>query len=137
MDPDRVWIAVAAIIENRGRVLALRRAASSTAFAGAWETLSGRVADDEDPLEAVRREIVEESGLDVELERRPFDVYRADRSGTPMLVVVYVARYVGGEVKLSDEHDAFEWCTADAFEERTPWPRLAEVVRAVTRRSGG
>jgi hypothetical protein len=48
-----------------------------------------------------------------------------------MVIVYYLADWQRGEVLLSEEHDAFEWLTADEFAERTPIPQLAEAVREV------
>lgn len=114
--------------DSAPRVLALRRAADNLAGPGLWETLSGRVEHGEEPLAAVAREIEEECGLEVALEARPFESYAATRRGHPMIVILYRARYRSGEVRLSAEHDAFAWLTADAFRARSTLTKLADVV---------
>jgi 8-oxo-dGTP diphosphatase len=110
------------------RVLALRRAADNRAGPGLWETVSGRVEHGESPLQAVEREIVEESGLVVEVESRPFTSYAAQRRGLPMIVIAYRARHCFGEVSLSHEHDAAEWLTAAGFRARSTLMPLVTVV---------
>jgi 8-oxo-dGTP pyrophosphatase MutT (NUDIX family) len=122
-------VAVAGLVVREGRVLAMRRAATNLAGPGLWETLSGRVEHGEEPVAAVAREIAEESGLTVQLEQRPFEAYAATRRMKPMIVILYRARYVSGEVRISDEHDAFEWLDADAFATRCALPPLVQVVR--------
>src|SRR6476660_7660660 len=97
-------VSVAALVVRERRILAMRRAATNLAGPGLWETLSGRVEQGEEPRAAVMREIAEECGLEVELETRPFDAYAAVRRGHPMIVILYRARFVAGEVKLSEEH---------------------------------
>ncbi|MEO0323853.1 MAG: NUDIX domain-containing protein [Myxococcota bacterium] len=121
-------VAVAAVIVREGRVLAMRRASTKDAGPGLWETLSGRVAAGEEPLAAVRREIIEESGLAVTVETRPIDVYTAERNGVPMVVIVYRASWVGGDVQVSDEHDEFRWLTPADFEELSTLTRLSDAV---------
>jgi len=106
-------VAVAALVIRRDlsadpRVLALRRGPDNRAGPGLWETISGRVERGEQPEAAVRREIVEESALEVELETRPFATYAAERRGEPMIVILYRARLRAGEVQISPEHDAFD-----------------------------
>ena len=123
-------LAVSALVVRDGRVLAMRRAAAKDAAAGLWETLSGRVEPGEEPLAAVRREIVEETGLEVEVEERPLTAYLAERLGVPMVLIVYRARWRAGEVRRSDEHDDHAWLTADEFAERSGLPRLVQTVRA-------
>jgi 8-oxo-dGTP diphosphatase len=124
-------VAVAAIILREGNVLALRRAASKDAGAGLWETLSGRVPLGEEPLESVKREILEESSLVVKVEPQPFTAYQATRKNVPMIVLVYRAHYVSGEVVLSEEHDAFDWLSPAEFAERSTLVKLVETVYAV------
>jgi 8-oxo-dGTP diphosphatase len=122
-------VAVAAIIFREGKVLTMRRAATNDAGAGLWETLSGRVSLGEEPLETVKREILEESGLTVEVEPRPFTVYQARRKVLPMIVIVYRAKYVAGEVVLSKEHDAYAWLTPEEFAKRSTLTKLVDTVQ--------
>ena len=126
-------VAVAALIVRAGAdglpsVLAMRRASHRRAGPGLWETLSGRVEHGEEPLTAVRREIEEESGLEVCLESRPFAAYAALRRELPMIVIVYRARWLSGEVRMSAEHDDHAWLTAAAFRARSTLTKLADVV---------
>lgn len=125
----RQLVAVAAAVFREGRVLCMRRSATKDAGAGLWETLSGRVEPGEDPLDTVRREVAEESGLQVRIERRPVDVYTAHRGDEPMVVLLYRAEWLGGEVRRSDEHDALAWWTPDEFAQLSTLERLVEGVR--------
>lgn len=122
--------AVAVLVIRDGRVLALRRSAHRDAAPGVWETLSGRLEPGEDPWTAAVREAREETGLEIAVERRPWTAYAADRAGEPMLVVVYRGVPVGGDLTLSDEHDAADWLDADGFEARSPLVALAFAVRS-------
>ena len=122
-------VAVAAIIVREGRVLAMCRSAHKDAGAGLWETLSGRVDAGEEPLETVKREILEECSLNVQVDPRPLTAYSAQRAGKPMIVIVYRAEYLSGEVVRSDEHDDHAWLTPDEFAERSGLTKLARTVK--------
>ena len=124
------------IVVREGRVLALRRAADRDVGAGLWEAISGRVERGEDPLQAVQREIAEETGLQVEIDPRPVDAYAARRGEEPMTVVCYRASWLGGEVSRSDEHDAHDWCTPDELAARGSPARLVEAIRRAVEMSG-
>lgn len=126
-------VAVAATVFRDGRVLAMRRAPTREAGAGLWETLSGRVRPDEEPVDAVTREIAEECGLPVRVWPRPVTSYRASRAGSPMIVVVYRADAGAGEVRRSDEHDAHAWLTPDEFAATTSLAPLARAVALAAR----
>jgi len=129
-EPTTLYVvAVAVVIRKEGRVLAMRRARTKDAGPGLWETFSGRVQPEEEPLEAATREVLEETGLKVRLEPRPLTAYTAARLERPMVVLVYVADYLSGEVARSDEHDAHAWLDPDAFAARSSLTKLVEAVR--------
>ncbi len=121
-------VAVAAVIRREGKLLAMRRAKAKDAGPGLWETLSGRVEVGETPLDAARREILEECGLGVALLSRPVTCYPATRLGLPMIVIVYAADYLSGDVTLSDEHDRYLWLSPDAFAVKSTLTPLAQAV---------
>jgi len=125
-------VAVAGVILRRFgdelRVLALRRATNNRAGPGLWETVSGRIEHGEEPLAAVQREIAEECGLTVEVEPRPFASYAAERRGLPMILILFRARWLGGEVQLSSEHDDVAWLSAADFRTRSTLLQLVPVV---------
>ncbi|MCZ7687602.1 MAG: hypothetical protein M5U28_56240 [Sandaracinaceae bacterium] len=56
------------------------------------------------------------------------DAYVARRNETPMLVLVYRAEWVSGEVRRSDEHDAHAWWTPAELRRETSLVRLADAV---------
>jgi 8-oxo-dGTP pyrophosphatase MutT (NUDIX family) len=128
------FVAAVEVFVFRGdRLLALRRARHNEAAAGAWDALSGRIEPGEQPLEAARREALEESGLLVRLEPRPVASYVAKRNRDDMLVVAFRAESESGEVTLSGEHDSFAWMTLEEFAAACPFPLLVEAARLAAR----
>ena len=131
-------VAVVVIVHREHRVLAMRRSPTKDAAPGAWETVSGRLVPGEEPLDAARRELEEETQLSVRLTERPIDAYAATRADRPMVVLAYSAQYVAGELHLSDEHDRHEWCTLKRFRSLCAFPRLVLAVeRCLTSASQG
>ena len=120
-------LAVAVVLRRGDRLLALRRAPTKDVGAGIWETVSGRVAVDEDLMDAARREVLEETGLRVSVLEGPIDAYVMRRGARPMCVIVYVAEAPAEEIVRSAEHAAEAWWTLGEAAERMP-PRLAEAV---------
>lgn len=115
----------------RWRVLALRRAAH-TRCTGAWEIVHGRIEAGERPADAARREVFEETGFIVDrlysLSVNPFYLSVTD---TVQLAVVYAAVLdrIDIAVRLSEEHDAARWLTAEDAQQLLAWPREHEAVR--------
>ncbi len=128
MPDGEQWVAVAVAIFREGRVLALRRAAASEAGAGLWEVVAGRIHPGEEPALAAAREVREETGLEVTLRARPVTAYAAMRGDRPMVVILYRADWIAGDVRLSAEHDEARWCTPGDYARLTTLERLAAAI---------
>lgn len=125
----------AAVVLESGRVLLTRRK-SGTHLAGLWEFPGGKVEPDEDPRDALRRELVEELGIDcaigdivdVAFHRYP----DADRS---MLLLFYEATRSPSSAEPQPLDVAeFRWAEASFLtDERFPAADLA-VLRKVRAR---
>jgi 8-oxo-dGTP diphosphatase len=98
----------ALLLDPAGRTLLIRRSPASRHFAGAWEWPGGKVDPGEDFAAAVRREALEETGLDVEVTGFAGAVgFEMPKAHVVMLFME--ARLAGGTLALSGEHDAAEW----------------------------
>jgi 8-oxo-dGTP pyrophosphatase MutT (NUDIX family) len=56
------WIAGAAIHDGRGRIFMQRRSAHRSLFPGAWDIVGGHLEQGEGLIQALRRELLEETG---------------------------------------------------------------------------
>ncbi|MBX3248955.1 MAG: NUDIX hydrolase [Myxococcales bacterium] len=122
-------VAVAVVIVEDRKLLALRRARWRDAGAGLWEVVSGRVGPGEDPAAAAIRETREETGLEIDIVPRPMDCYAMRRGAQPMVVIVYGAHVVRGNFRRSREHDDHRWVTLDELSALGTPPRLVEAAR--------
>lgn len=109
MSPKPFALSVKVLIrDDDGRCLLLRRSSSSKNNAGKWDMPGGKVDRGEDFEEALLREVSEETGLSIRLER----LAGSAESATLTRNVVYLimeGRVDGGQVRLSSEHDQHEW----------------------------
>lgn len=120
------------------RCLVLRRA-RGTRCTGAWEVVHGHIEPGETPVEAARREMLEETGL---TPARLFSVSRVEafyqhRTNEVALVPVFAA-FVdeNAEPTLGTEHDAAEWLAPDDARARVAWPREARALEDIVRMLG-
>lgn len=90
-----------------GQILLLQRA-SGGSFAGQFFLPGGAVEPDETPEEGARRELMEESGLEMAEDPELIGCYYMHIYGHPFLQLSYRAR-VEGEVIVSDEHTDSRW----------------------------
>src|SRR3954470_8602234 len=95
-------VSVAGVVVNAaGRVLVVKRRDN-----GRWEPPGGILERDETFEEGVVREIAEETGVTVEVERLT-GVYKNMTQG--IVALVYRCRAVGGALRSTQESAAVEW----------------------------
>jgi 8-oxo-dGTP diphosphatase len=98
----------AVVYAERGdEILLLKRAGG--ALAGQWFLPGGAVERGELPEEGARRELVEESGLDIEGELELVGAYPIWVYGGDCLQLSYRGRLRDGDVVVSHEHDGARW----------------------------
>jgi 8-oxo-dGTP diphosphatase len=105
-----------ALCVRDGRLLLARRRAEP--FRGRWDIPGGFLEEGEDPIAGLRRELKEETGLDVEPERFVgvwMDRYGGDSTGTTTLNMYWTARVVGGEPQPADDVSELRWFDPDAL----------------------
>lgn len=105
---------------------------------GWWGLPGGRLNEGESWFEGLRREVVEEAGIEhFELENQPLGIYqRTSRSGgLPVYGVIFGGITNESTVTISHEHRSFQWVTSLAdCDGKTFFPREVEaIVRAALR----
>ena len=113
--PDTYHVALKAFVRKGDDVLLCQDRLS-----GEWDLPGGRigVGEFERPLEDIlRREIVEEIGADVGYRNNgPVAIFRHRRpefieegKEIQILMIGFELTYLGGDIKLSDEHSSYRW----------------------------
>jgi dihydroneopterin triphosphate diphosphatase len=126
---------VCRVVSGRGRYLVIRR--STPYLRGTWQMISGAVEPGETGWEAALREIEEETGL------VPDRFYSADLLeqfyrpdiDCVVLVPVFVAFVEADrEVRLSWEHEAFEWIGVEEADRYLLFENQRSAIRNIERR---
>jgi ADP-ribose pyrophosphatase YjhB (NUDIX family) len=111
--------AFAIILDAQGRVLLSHRRDMDL-----WNLPGGAVERGELPTEAVVREVVEETGLEVAIDRL-VGVY--GKEGRDEIVFAFACRVTGGRLTLTDEADAHAYFERDRIPRNTP-PKQVERI---------
>lgn len=109
MAEAQFWIGIHAVITERGRFVVLRRAQRMPYRPGHWDLPGGHLALGEDFEQCLKREVGEETGLEVEIERM-LGLFKVPPD--PYVQALYVCRPAGARRDLvlrPDEHVEGRW----------------------------
>ncbi|MEA4972302.1 hypothetical protein SDC9_111799 [bioreactor metagenome] len=130
-------LAAKAVIVNGDKVLLLKRSENEMKTSllyknEAWDLPGGSIRFHENCTEGLLREITEETSVKVKIVK-PLGIFDVIKNQLHMTICTYLCIYKGGEVLLSDEHDAYFWLSIDDAEEMSV-PRwiLKDMKRAIS-----
>jgi 8-oxo-dGTP diphosphatase len=129
--PDRPVVGVGGVVVRDGHALIVKRAHEPRK--GEWSLPGGTVELGETLVDALRRELKEETGLDVEIGEvvEVFDrVHRIDtRIQYHFVVIDYLCRPIGGQLCAGDDADDVAWVRGDEIERYGVNEFAARVIR--------
>ncbi len=125
--PEHPIVGVAAVVLRNNQVLLVQRGREPAK--GLWGLPGGMLELGETLVEGVRREVLEECGVEIEVGPvvgvfEPMQRDGAGRLRYHYVVLDYLARYVSGELRAADDADDARWVALDALERL---PMLAET----------
>tara|TARA_Y100000310_G_scaffold345791_1_gene469999 strand:- start:9429 stop:9824 length:396 start_codon:yes stop_codon:yes gene_type:complete len=113
-------IAVKSFIVDNGSVLLLKRRSNDSHKPGVWDIPGGRLDFGEDPFSGLKREALEETGMDIDI-TMPLDVHHFTRDdGQKITMLIFLCKGIG-DIKLSEEHTDFKWHSLDEKGEIPDW----------------
>ena len=116
------------IFDERGRVLLCHRKDHDL-----WNLPGGALETNEAPWNGVKREVKEETGLDVEVSRLLGVYSKPDKND---LVFSFLCKVVGGEITLNDEADKIEYFEVDKLPSATVLKQVERIKDAIQNSSG-
>ncbi len=114
-------VGVKILLKNKkGEYLVMLRSAEKYPEAGAkWEIAGGRINPGTPLLENLKREVLEETGLEVIGEPKLIFAQDILRPHKHIVRLTYLGE-AAGKVKLSDEHTDFKWLTLQKISKLKP-----------------
>ena len=111
---DKFNVAVKAFIVNENdELLLVKRSDDDLHKPGVWEVPGGRLESGEDPFEGLKREVSEETGLEINI-RNPLRIHHFTREdGGKITMITFYCRTRGRDVRLSNEHTDHIWIDID------------------------
>jgi 8-oxo-dGTP diphosphatase len=124
--------AVSAAIFHDGRFLLVRRGRAPAK--GLYAFPGGRVEQDESLADAVRREVMEETGATLASVDHLVDleiVSEDDTDRVEFVLSVHVAGFAGGDIAPGDDADAVAWLTLDEMARLPLAGSVLEIARQI------
>jgi len=101
----------AIVLNKDGKILVLQRS-KKAAGGGKWSLPGGALGQNESPIDSIKREIVEETKLEV-TDVKPFSFKSYSHDGDSILIISYTCRANPEKVILNWEHDGYKWLFKD------------------------
>lgn len=119
---------VGAVVVSAGQLLLIQRGRPPEA--GSWSLPGGRVETGETDAEALSREVLEETGLDVTVGALVGTVCRPAPDGGTYLIRDYVCAHRGGTLRAGDDARAARWVPLADVASEPLVSGLAQTLRA-------
>jgi 8-oxo-dGTP pyrophosphatase MutT (NUDIX family) len=118
--------AVAVIVDDDNKILLLKRGNKAPWQPLKWSLVGGAINKDETPKQAIEREILEETGLEIEKFIKTFDIQRNPDS----IEHIFACRYNGDptDIKLNGENSNYGWYDIDEMAYLEIVPNLIEYI---------
>lgn len=111
----KYWVGAKAIIYNTKlhKILAVKRGFDDTS-AGVWENPGGKKEVGEDIIDALKREVLEETGVEVN-EYRYLYSSGINEERNPFFIEGYFVPTEKEDIELSFEHIEYKWLSVDEY----------------------
>lgn len=117
---------VVAVFNDEMKVLLLKRSDYPDQWMPSkWSLPGGKIEDGEEPADAAKREIEEETGIKLEKAIETFVIQRSEDN----VEHLFVAKSSTNEVTLDKENSAFEWVDANTVKDFDTVPNVADYIR--------
>lgn len=111
--PNKIVVALKGVIVHKGKVLIVQRAKNDEIGGGTWECVGGKIEFGEDLETALLREIKEEVGLSVTVEKILYATTFKTDPTRQVVILTYLCSSNSKDAILSNEHSNYKWATKE------------------------
>lgn len=106
---NKIVVALKAVILCNRKALIIQRSYGEVSGSGSWEFAGGKLEFGEDLETGLRREIMEEVGLTVIIEKLLYASTFQSKENRQTVILSYLCHSQDDKVVLSEEHEKFIW----------------------------
>lgn len=104
-----IIIAMKGVLLDKGKILIVKRSEKDDIGAGSWECPGGKLEFGETPEQALKREILEETGLTVQVEELLYVSTFFTSPVRQVIIITYLCTPETDTISLSEEHSESMW----------------------------
>jgi 8-oxo-dGTP pyrophosphatase MutT (NUDIX family) len=119
MDSDQIRKII--LIDDDERFMIVKRSPDAQKYPNEWDFPGGHIHEDEDEIVGLKREVKEETTLDI---ASPVQVHQQGR------IKFYKTRQYNGTIKLSEEHTEYKWVTIEELDSYTIGAKFVKAAKA-------
>ena len=124
-----IWVATKSLILFNGKTLIIQHSRDAGGGEGDWEIAGGGLKFGEDLLEGLKREIQEETGLTVRVDKLLYAMTGMVNPQRQIVGLTYLSYADTDNVTLSHEHTNFLWATRKQLIELLNKPILNDFIK--------
>ncbi len=106
---NKIIVVLKAMIIYDSKALILQRSYGEVSGSGSWEFAGGKLKFGEDLVEGLKREIMEEVGLEVKVERLLYASTFRSKENRQTVILNYLCHSLSDRIILSEEHEKYLW----------------------------
>ena len=124
-----IIVALKGLVFKNGRLLIVKRAQNDEVGGGTWETVGGKMEFGEDFELALKREFLEEVGLEIQVKSLLFATTFFTKKNRQIVLLTFLCEYISDSIQLSSEHEEFLWASKDEVEVLLPQSILDDYIQ--------
>jgi len=125
---NKIGVALKGIIRFNRKVLIIQRSSNDDIGANAWEFVGGKLEFDEDLISALKREVQEEVGLDINVLKLAYASTFKTNPNRQVVILTYFCDCDNDVITLSNEHQDFTWVNNSQLENHIAKEILKDLV---------
>jgi 8-oxo-dGTP pyrophosphatase MutT (NUDIX family) len=125
MDSDQIRKLI--LIDDENRLLIMKSSDINVKHAGEWDLPGGHIHEGEDDIDGLRREVKEETTLDI---ADPEKIHEEGR------IKFYKTTQYHGTIELSEEHTEYKWVTIEELDSYTIGAKFVRAAKVALKADG-
>lgn len=126
---NKIVIAMKAVVVHNNKVLIIKRSKTHEFSPGTWEFVGGKLEFGEDLEEGLKREILEETGLTVTIEKMLYATSFKTHHYRQVVILCYLCHTEEKNIILSNEHEEYLWAGKETMKKLLPKNMLKNLKK--------